>query len=148
MMLLTTNLMLYTTSSWLIYYMTGRFYLSNHFTYLTHPSTPSLLTLTSLYSIWVCFCIYELGFLFLSFFCFFKMSHIEYLYVSFWPFSHTIMPSRSNHVFVNGRIAFIFNGWKVFHYMYLQISPMWKQIFPVKYLISRNGKRWSGYLFA
>ena len=95
--LLTTVMVLYITSPGLTYLMTGSLYLLTTFTHFGPTSTPCLRQppIRSLYPWVFCYCflrfhIYEI---------------IQYLSLSVWLISLSIMPSRSIHVVSNGKIA-------------------------------------------
>ena len=49
---------------------------------------------------------------------------IWYLSFSVWLILLRIMHSRSIHAIANGKISFLFNGWVVFHCLYICISHL------------------------
>ena len=112
-------LLLYITSLWLIYFVTGSFYLLIPFTYFTtFPLTPQ--TTTSLF----CFCVsVSVLFHLIIYFVFldstYKWDHVVFVFL--WFISLSKIPSRSNHVVRNGKISLFFNGWLIFHYIYVYI---------------------------
>ena len=115
--LLTIFLMLYMTSPWLIYYVTGGLYLLIPFIYFAHSPQPPPFwqpPICSLY-LWIYFHI-------VSSFCFldstYKWDHAVFLFL--WLISLSIIPSKSMHVVTNGD-NFIFYGWVIFHLVYIHI---------------------------
>ena len=95
--LLTIFPILYITSPWLIYFITGSLCLLIPFTYFTHPPIPCQPPVCSLY-LWVCFC-------FVMFICFLdstcKWNHAVFVFL--WLNSLSIIPSKSIHVVTNER---------------------------------------------
>ena len=76
------------------------------------------------------------------FFFFFKILHennMQYLFLSLGLISLCIMPLRSNHTVIHGKISFFFNGWIIFFCMCL---CMW--VFHVFFIHSSiSGGHWS-----
>ena len=95
--LLIIYLMLYITSPWFIYYITGGLYLLIPFSNFTHWPQP-LLSGNHLFVL----CIYES--VFVLFFRFYIL--VQYLSFASWLISLSIIPSRSIHTVLNGKISY------------------------------------------
>ena len=98
--LLTLVAILYITSPWLIYHISGNLYLLTPFTHPTHPLPLWQPPVWSL-CLWACFV------------CILKIPHIgeiiHYLFLLFvWLISFSLMPSKSIHIVANGEISFFF----------------------------------------
>ena len=100
--LLTLVTMLYITSPWLIYFITGSLYLLTPFThFIHHPCPPTSGNHESV------LCIYEPDVLLLFLDFMYKWDHmVFYLSFSVWPMSLSIMPSRFIYTPTNGKISF------------------------------------------
>ena len=95
------------------YLITGSLYILTNFTHFTQPFpfTTCLWQppICSLYVWVVCVRVY------LGYTC----KIIQHLSFSVWFISFSIMPTRSNHVVSNGKISISFNGWIIFHCIYI-----------------------------
>ena len=95
-LLLTVFPMLYTSSQWLIYFITGNLCLLISLTYFTNPPLhPSPLATTCMFSVSMT----------LFLFCY-VCSLVLFFVFSAWLISLSIMPSRSIHVVKNGKTSF------------------------------------------
>ena len=100
--LLTTFLMLYITPPWLIHFIPGSSYLWIPFNYFSipHPIHPG--NYPFVLCMWVWFC-----FVFSFFFSDFTYEWDHRVFIFLWVISLSIIPSRSNHVVANAKIAFL-----------------------------------------
>ena len=106
----------------LMYFIAGSLYLLILFIYFLCPTPPSPVATTHFFSVSMSLLLTEKTkfFHFVCSFVLFSRLHIsEIIWYLFFSISLSIIHYRSIHVAAYGKISFFFNGWVIFHCVYI-----------------------------